>query len=197
MCKRKLRPLLSSVAAEILEAPLVHDSTWSYSFFGKPRHVYWWNAGRRVVTLVTTPPPQSLSLLKTALKETFPILEHLTEILPAVYGQSQHLNWHRDRTGERFFGHPETVQLFFSGHPRALKFKPTCSSVAQQPRMVISVQCSEDITIRLTPMGNTFFKHSKARSNSLASSVTLAFRKGVPIKNAQALYPYIQQLQDL
>ena len=191
------RPSLSSVATELLDTPLIHDATWSYSFFGKPKHVYWWHAGRRVVTLMTTPPPQSLSLLQTALKEPFPILEYLTEILPAVYGQSQHLNWHRDRTGEKFFGHPETVQLFFSGQPRALKFKPTSSSVAQKLRMVISVQCSEGITIRLTPMGNTFFKHSKARSNSRTSSVTLAFRKGVPIKNAQALYPYIQQLQDL
>ena len=194
---KQYQTLLSSAANDILVSDLVRDSTWSYSFFGKPDRVYWWRAGRRVVTLLSSPPPLSLSLLKSALEEPFPILEHLTEILPAVYRQSQHLNWHQDRTGERFFGHPEIVQLFFFGHPRALKFKPSCFSVAHNLKMVINVQCSEDTTIRLTPMGNTFFKHSKARSNSMTPSVTLAFRRGVPIKDAKVLYPHIGQLQDL
>ena len=34
---------------------------------------------------LSSPPPLSLSLLKSTLEEPFPILEHLTEIIPAVY----------------------------------------------------------------------------------------------------------------
>ena len=64
-------------------------------------------------------------------------------------------------------------------------------------KLEINVECSINIALRLTPLGNTFFFHSKSRSNSDEASVTLAFRRGVPVQAAKALYPHIRELQSL
>ena len=193
----RYEPSVASTAKEILAAHLINDKTWSYYFFGEPDRIYWWRAGRRLITLITAPNTESLSLLRITLRESFPILDHLTEVLPAVYRKSQFLNWHQDKTGRRYFGTHEIVQLFFYGQPRELKFKPDFLSFTQQRKMVINILCSKNVTLRLTAMGNTFFKHSKARSHSMSPSVTLAFRRGVPIHSAKALYPHIHQFQNL
>ena len=188
---------VAEAAKEVLTAHLINDNTWSYTFFGEPDRIYWWRAGRRLITLITAPNTKSLSLLRIALRDSFPIIDYLTEVLPAVYRKSQFLNWHQDKTGRRYFGTHEIVQFFFYGQPRELKFKPDFLSFTQQRKMVINILCSKNVTLRLTAMGNTFFKHSKARSHSMSPSVTLAFRRGVPIHSAKALYPHIREFQNL
>ena len=153
--------------------------------------------------LGTTFPP-SLRALHDKLHESDPILESLPECLIALYEQpNSKLNYHVDVGGIRYWKIPEYIVLLFHGFPRALKFRPNIEckphirSLDPILNLEVSLKCHEHIMIHITPIANIMFEHSKAKCTSKDPSVTLAFRRGVPLKSAKGLYPHLRKYKSL
>ena len=195
----KIPPAVSS----ILELKFRREKTWKYTLLTKQSGdtIYFWRTTMR--PLVGKPFPPTLEKLHTALHETCPIFEHLLECLTALYDRpNSKLNFHVDIGGIEFWEIPEYIVLLFSGFPRHLKFRPNLDhmppplrSLDLVPRLVVSFKCDEQIMIHITPLANILFKHSKSKCASNDPSVTLAFRRGVPLHAARSLYPHLKNFK--
>ena len=126
-------------------------------------------------------------------------MHSLTECLPAIYSGPDSLYWHVDDVGQEYYQIRESVSLFFSGNPRILQFKPLTEpkslprSFPPYRTMAISIECSEQIYVHMTPLANEMFRHSKVPCDTEGLSVTLAFRRGIPLKAARKLYPHLRR----
>ena len=98
---------------------------------------------------------------------------------------------------------PEFITLIFHGHPRVLKFKPNIDVNPANPSFApilkfrVSLTCYEHIMVTLTPLANIMFKHSKDKCGSKDPSVTLAFRRGIPLEAAMKIYPHLKRFKNL
>ena len=121
----------------------------------------------------------------------------LHECLPAVYNKPNHrLRWHQDNEGRAYHQMAEALAFIFAGEPRRLNFKPVFS---MYPRleMIYSLKCTKNFIVLVTPLANELFLHSKARSNCETPSITLAWRRGIPLAEAKHLYPHLSRFKRL
>ena len=192
----RLSQLASAAALAIPKKDLRRDKTWAYSFYSvnKRKKIYFWRTTTK--PLVSKIFPKQLQNLYKALCSEFPIMSTLTECLPAIYYGRDCLNWHIDDVGETYFGIRESVSLFFAGKPRLLQFKPLTEpkilprGCPPNRSMVVSIECTEHLHVHMTPLANIMFRHSKAPCITEDLSVTLAFRRGIPLKAAREIYPH-------
>ena len=141
--------------------------------------------------------PPELQDLLSILQQEHPFMSSLHECLPAVYDKPNHrLRWHQDDEGRAYHHMAEALALVFTGAPRRLNFKPYFS---MHPRLetIYSLKCVENFIVLISPLANEIFYHSKARSNCSEPSVTLAWRRGIPIEKAKSLYPHLSRFKSL
>jgi len=164
--------------------------TWSFQLFGRPDHLYFW--GTRMRPLIANESPSSLKQISDSLSSLFPALPSLPECLVARYEKPNHnLRYHQDNEGREYYHMAEFLILLFAGSPRKLKFKPYFSMYPDR-ELVLTIQCSNNIGVQVSPLGNELFLHSKAKSDCSDPSMTLAFRRGVSIDKARLLYPHLK-----
>ena len=188
--------LLAQRAAEIIQTHKLRSSyTWRYTLFGRENFIYFWNRSMRPLTTLSTPP--ELKDLLSMLQHKHPFMSSLHECLPAVYDKPNHrLRWHQDDEGRAYHHMAEALALIFTGSPRRLNFKP-CFSMYPHLETIYSLKCLENFIVFISPLANEIFYHSKARSTCSEPSVTLAWRRGIPIEKAKSLYPHLSKFKSL
>ena len=177
-------PNLPNLQSEIQRAAseygdLVKNNSFRWPFFfglEKDRQMSWGNS-KTFRTILYTPQIKSLY---DALCDTIPTLACQTpDCLPTWYKTGKtRLNYHQDKFGEKIFGRRELVILLFAGASRNLSIK--------RSHFTRTVRCTPLETIILTPCANLLFFHAKLPSKSRQPSLTFAFRRGVPPRNAHS-----------
>ena len=187
---------ISPAASEAIESAATHLNTdefrkrrrWKFHLYGRPNHLYFWG---RMRPLMANGLPETLNRVSSSLATTLPLILDLPECLVARYDKpNDKLSYHQDTEGREYYHMAEPLILTFAGFPRKLHFKPFFSMYPDR-ELVLTIECTNNIAVQVSPLANELFLHSKAKSGCIDSSTTFAWRRGVPIEKARHLYPHL------
>ena len=188
--------VISSAASEAIEQASVRlntkmfrkNRTWKFQFYGRPNHIYFWG---RMRPLIANELPPSYKRISSSLATSLPLMSDLHECLVARYEKSNdNLRYHQDTEGRKYYNMAESLILTFAGYPRELKFKPFFSLYPDR-ELVLTVKCTNNIAVQVSPLANELFLHSKAKCGCNDPSTTFAWRRGIPTEKARLLYPHL------
>ena len=185
---------ISSAASEAIESAAFHLNTgafrkrrtWKFHLYGRPDHIYFWG---RMCPLMASALPETLSRVSSSLATTLPLITDLPECLVARYEKpNDKLRYHQDTEGRKYYNMAELLILTFAGYPRKLNFKQIFSMYPDR-ELVLTIECTNNIAVQVSPLANELFLHSKAKSGCTDPSTTFAWRRGVPIEKERLLCP--------
>jgi hypothetical protein len=171
--------------ADLMDDPVLMSeaSLAEFTQFGNRSHclmsyskgrVYFWSGAPPLLSSVYGP-----HLFKTTslLMTNFPWMNAFRDCLLTLYRNgNDHLNFHSDI----FDGHPESVILFFAGVSRDL-----CFRIMGEKDHFMSISCTSDLCVILTPLANILFQHGKSRSfRGSGPSLSLAYRNALGLVDA-------------
>ena len=165
------------------------EKNWAFALFGPRPAAYWWHQIRRS-PLISQPLAPELQGAKDSISKIFADSNELTDMLVAGYAKNQKLGFHQDKELKKWLGSFEDVILFFAGTPRLLAFRPVGRRHGKS-RDLVKFLCSSSNVIRIHPLANELFLHSKMPSDSPLYSYTFTIRKAIPLEECQLCYPHI------
>ena len=176
---------LSQQIVDLIDDPvLMSEASFAeFTQFGNRSHclmsyskgrVYFWSGAPPLISSVYGP---HLFTTTSLLMTNFPWMNRFRDCLLTLYRNgNDHLNFHSDI----FDGHPESVILFFAGVSRDL-----CFRIIGAKDHLMSIPCTSDLCVILTPLANILFQHAKSRSSrGSGPSLSLAYRNALSLVDA-------------
>ena len=190
---KKMKEVLENLPATIDTSKFHNHNTWKSATFSEEKLAYWWPSIRKKPHL-SDPLSAELRALRSHLTRMMPTTAKLNLCLNAFYpGPNSRLAPHQDDELFDYLMCHEDVACTFTGASRKLAIGPVCQWKSKKMKRFppFEFNCSQNNVIRMTPIANMLFAHSKLKSKSSEPSHTFTWRQGIPLPHVKTQYPTI------
>ena len=167
-----LRLALQDPNAIIAKSHFRKQRTWKFCFMADEKAAYWWKAIAKK-PIVSKPLIPEMRLLRECITDIYGDSEHLQHLFIALYmSRWSKLAPHQDDEFSFFLKAFEDVIATFGGAPRVLAVGPACQYMKMRRFPPFKINCSSSNIVRMLPIANELFVHTKLPSSSDSPSIT-------------------------